>query len=672
MPVEQDPVAGEIASLRTQIGQHNYRYFVLDSPEITDAEYDALMRRLRALEEAHPELITADSPTQRVGGVASGDFAKVEHRVPMLSLSNAFSEEEVRTWERRVQRLVGDGTLEYTVEPKIDGLAIALHYEQGRFVRGATRGDGLVGEDVTNNLRAIAALPLRLEGEAPAYLEARGEVYMLKREFARLNERRAEAGESRFASPRNAAAGSLRQLDPAITASRALRLFVYAVGRVDGVSFASHAETLAYLGERGLPVVTGMRLVEGIDAAWAACQAWERERETLPFEIDGAVIKVNSIALQQELGAVGRDPRWAIAYKFAALQATTQVCDIMVTVGRTGSINPTAVLAPVVIGGVTVSRATLHNQNEIDRKDVRIGDTVVVQRAGDVIPEVVRVVLEQRPQPEPARWVLPERCPSCGSPIVREQGEAMAYCVAADCPAQREERIIHFASRGAMNIDGLGERLAQALVRAALVRDVADLYALSKEQLLQMDRLADKSADNLLQALEASKNRPLDRLLVGLSIRHLGTKGAETLAAAFRSIDALASADADEISRRAGVGPVIAASVADFFARSHNQDLLRRLREAGVRLEVDGDDGQALPLDGQEFVLTGRLGSMTRGEAEAALKRLGARIGSAVTRKTSVVVAGEDAGSKLAKAQKLKVPVWTEEELLARLRAEAA
>ncbi len=670
--MEQDPVAGEIASLRTQIGQHNYRYFVLDSPEITDAEYDALMRRLRALEEAHPELITADSPTQRVGGVASGDFAKVEHRVPMLSLSNAFSEEEVRTWERRVQRLVGDGTLEYTVEPKIDGLAIALHYEQGRFVRGATRGDGLVGEDVTNNLRAIAALPLRLEGEAPAYLEARGEVYMLKREFARLNERRAEAGESRFASPRNAAAGSLRQLDPAITASRALRLFVYAVGRVDGVSFASHAETLAYLGERGLPVVTGMRLVEGIDAAWAACQAWERERETLPFEIDGAVIKVNSIALQQELGAVGRDPRWAIAYKFAALQATTQVCDIMVTVGRTGSINPTAVLAPVVIGGVTVSRATLHNQNEIDRKDVRIGDTVVVQRAGDVIPEVVRVVLEQRPQPEPARWVLPERCPSCGSPIVREQGEAMAYCVAADCPAQREERIIHFASRGAMNIDGLGERLAQALVRAALVRDVADLYAVSKEQLLQMDRLADKSADNLLQALEASKNRPLDRLLVGLSIRHLGTKGAETLAAAFRSIDALASADADEISRRAGVGPVIAASVADFFARSHNQDLLRRLREAGVRLEVDGDDGQALPLDGQEFVLTGRLGSMTRGEAEAALKRLGARIGSAVTRKTSVVVAGEDAGSKLAKAQKLKVPVWTEEELLARLRAEAA
>lgn len=670
--MEQDPVAEEIASLRTQIGHHNYRYFIQDSPEITDAEYDALMRRLRALEEAHPELITADSPTQRVGGVASGDFAKVEHRVPMLSLSNAFSEEEVRAWERRVRRIVGDQTLEYTVEPKIDGLAIALHYEQGRFVRGATRGDGLVGEDVTNNLRAIAALPLRLEGEAPAYLEARGEVYMLKREFARLNERRAEAGESRFASPRNAAAGSLRQLDPAITASRALRLFVYAVGRIEGVAFASHAETLAYLGDRGLPVVTGMRLVEGIDAAWAACQAWERERETLPFEIDGAVIKVNSIALQQELGAVGRDPRWAIAYKFAALQATTQVCEIMVTVGRTGSINPTAVLAPVVIGGVTVSRATLHNQNEVDRKDVRIGDTVVVQRAGDVIPEVVRVVLEQRPHLEPARWVLPERCPSCGSPIVREQGEAMAYCVAADCPAQREERIIHFASRGAMNIDGLGERLAQALVRAALVRDVADLYALSKEQLLQMDRLADKSADNLLQALEASKNRPLDRLLVGLSIRHLGTKGAETLAAAFRSIDALASADADEISRRAGVGPVIAVSVADFFARSHNQDLLRRLREAGVRLEVDGDDGQALPLDGQEFVLTGRLGSMTRGEAEAALKRLGARIGSAVTRKTSVVVAGEDAGSKLAKAQKLKVPIWTEEELLARLRAEAA
>jgi DNA ligase (NAD+) len=670
MPVEQDPVAEEIASLRAQIGKHNYRYFVLDSPEITDAEYDGLMRRLRALEDARPDLITADSPTQRVGGVASGDFAKVEHSVPMLSLSNAFSEEEVRAWERRVQRIVGDGTLDYTVEPKIDGLAIALHYEHGRFVRGATRGDGLVGEDVTSNLRAIAALPLRLQGEAPAYLEARGEVYMLKREFARLNERRDEAGESRFASPRNAAAGSLRQLDPAVTASRALRLFVYAVGRVEGVSFDSHVETLGYLAERGLPVVSGMRLVQGIDAAWAGCQAWERERETLPFEIDGAVIKVNSIALQQELGAVGRDPRWAIAYKFAALQATTRVCGIMITVGRTGSINPTAVLAPVVIGGVTVSRAALHNQDEIDRKDIRLGDTVVVQRAGDVIPEVVRVILEQRPQPEPARSVLPERCPSCGSPIVREPGEAMAYCVAADCPAQREERLAHFASRGAMNIDGLGERLAQALVGSNLVRDVADLYTLSKEQLLQMDRLADKSADNLLRALEASKNRPLDRLLVGLSIRHLGTKGAETLAAAFRSIDALASADAEEISSRAGVGPVVAASVADFFAQSHNQDLIRRLREAGVRLEVDGDDGQALPFDGQEFVLTGRLSSMTRGQAEAALKRLGARIGSAVTRKTSVLVAGEDAGSKLAKAQKLKVPVWTEEELLARLQAE--
>jgi DNA ligase (NAD+) len=671
MPVEQDPVAEEIASLRAQIGKHNYRYFVLDSPEITDAEYDGLMRRLRALEDARPDLITADSPTQRVGGVASGDFAKVEHSVPMLSLSNAFSEEEVRAWERRVQRIVGDGTLDYTVEPKIDGLAIALHYEHGRFVRGATRGDGLVGEDVTSNLRAIAALPLRLQGEAPAYLEARGEVYMLKREFARLNERRDEAGESRFASPRNAAAGSLRQLDPAVTASRALRLFVYAVGRVEGVSFDSHVETLGYLAERGLPVVSGMRLVQGIDAAWAGCQAWERERETLPFEIDGAVIKVNSIALQQELGAVGRDPRWAIAYKFAALQATTRVCGIMITVGRTGSINPTAVLAPVVIGGVTVSRAALHNQDEIDRKDIRLGDTVVVQRAGDVIPEVVRVILEQRPQPEPARSVLPERCPSCGSPIVREPGEAMAYCVAADCPAQREERLAHFASRGAMNIDGLGERLAQALVGSNLVRDVADLYTLSKEQLLQMDRLADKSADNLLRALAGSKNRPLDRLLVGLSIRHLGTKGAETLAAAFRSIDALASADAEEVSSRAGVGPVVAASVADFFAQSHNQDLIRRLREAGVRLEVDGDDGQALPLDGQEFVLTGRLSSMTRGQAEAALKRLGARIGSAVTRKTSVLVAGEDAGSKLAKAQKLKVPVWTEEELLARLQAEA-
>jgi DNA ligase (NAD+) len=670
--MEQGAGAGEIDALRQQIAQHNYRYYVLDAPTITDAEYDQFMRRLRELEAAHPELVTPDSPTQRVGGVASGDFAKIAHRAPMLSLSNAFSEDDVRAWERRVERVVGDATLAYTVEPKIDGLAITLHYEHGSFARGATRGDGLVGEDVTANLRAVAAVPLSLQGQAPAYLEARGEIYMLKREFARLNERRAAAGDNLFASPRNAAAGSLRQLDPAITASRALRLFVYAIGQIEGVTLASHAEALEYLATLGLPVIQGMQLVQGIETAWSGCKAWEERRETLPFEIDGAVIKVNRYDLQQELGAVGRDPRWAIAYKFPALQATTRVCAIEVHVGRTGSINPTAVLSPVNIGGVTVSRATLHNQDEIDRKDIRIGDAVVVQRAGDVIPEIVRVVVEQRPQPEPERWLLPERCPSCGSQIVREQGEAMAYCVAADCPAQREERIIHFASRGAMNIEGLGERLAQALVRANLVRDVAHLYTLNKEQLVQMDRLAEKSADNLLQGLLASKNRSLDRLLVGLSIRHLGAKGAETLAAAIRSLDALASLSAVEIGSRSGVGPVIAASVADFFARSHNQDLIRRLGEAGVRLEVDGDDGQARPLDGQEFVLTGRLSSMTRGAAEAALKRLGARIGSAVTRKTSVVVAGEEAGSKLAKAQKLKVPVWTEEELLSRLRAEAA
>ncbi len=666
---DQRSDAEDIADLRAQIEQHNYRYFVLDDPTIADAEFDALMRRLRLLEAANPDLITADSPTQRVGGVASGDFAKVVHAVPMLSLSNAFNEEEVRAWERRVARIVGDSTLEYTVEPKIDGLAVALHYEQGRFVRGATRGDGRVGEDVTANLRAVTAAPLRLKGEAPAYLEARGEVYMLKREFARLNERRTEAGESPFASPRNSAAGSLRQLDPAVTASRALRLFIYAVGRVEGVDFASHADALAYLGTCGFPVVQGMQLVQGIDAAWQCCQHWEQQRETLPFEIDGAVIKVNRSALQQELGSVGRDPRWAIAYKFPAIQATTRVCAIEVNVGRTGSINPTAVLQPVNISGVTVSRATLHNQDEIDRKDIRIGDTVVIQRAGDVIPEIVSVIVEQRPEPAPERWSLPEHCPSCGSPVVRAPDEAMAYCVASDCPAQLEERIIHFASRGAMNIDGLGTRLAQALVRAGLVHDVAELYALTKDQLLQMERLANKSADNLLKAREASKDRPLERLLVGLSIRHLGNKGAELLAAAFRSIKALAGATAEEINSRAGVGPVVAAAVAEFFASVHNQDVVRRLREAGVRLAADGADGRERPLDGQEFVLTGRLDTMTRGEVEEALKQLGARIGSAVTRKTTALIAGEDAGSKLEKAQKLKVPILTEEALLVLLRA---
>ena len=666
---DQRSDAEEIAALRVQIEQHNYRYFVLDDPSLSDADFDALMRRLRALEAANPDLVTSDSPTQRVGGVASGDFAKVVHAVPMLSLSNAFNEEEVRAWERRVARLVGDSTLEYTVEPKIDGLAVALHYERGQFVRGATRGDGRVGEDVTANLRAVTAVPLRLKGEAPAYLEARGEVYMLKREFARLNVRRTEAGESPFASPRNSAAGSLRQLDPAVTASRALRLFIYAVGRVEGIEFASHAETLDYLGKRGFPVVQGMQLVQGIDAAWQCCQRWELERETLPFEIDGAVIKVNSSALQQELGSVGRDPRWAIAYKFPAIQATTRVTAIEVSVGRTGSINPTAVLQPVNIGGVTVSRATLHNQDEIDRKDIRIGDTVVIQRAGDVIPAIVKVIVEQRQEPAPARWYLPECCPSCGSPIVRAPDEAMAYCLAANCPAQLEERIIHFASRGAMNIDGLGTRLAQALVRNGLVNDVAEIYTLTKEQLLQMERLADKSADNLLKAREASKDRPLDRLLVGLSIRHLGNKGAELLAAAFRSIDALAGATAEQINSRAGVGPVVAAAVAEFFAGAHNLDVMRRLREAGVRLAAEGDVSQARPLDGQEFVLTGRLDRMTRAGAEEALKQLGARIGSTVTRKTTALIVGEDAGSKLEKARKLKVPILTEEALLVLLRA---
>ncbi len=662
-------VAAEIAALRQQIDEHNYRYHVLDSPIIADAEYDQLFRRLAALEAAHPDLVSTDSPTQRVGAPASGDFPKVIHSVPMLSLSNAFSEQQVREWERRVERIVGDGTLEYTVEPKIDGLAVTLIYEHGRLTRGATRGDGLVGEDVTANLRTIKAVPLRLLGDPPPLLEVRGEAYMLKRDFERLNERRGAAGESLFANPRNAAAGSLRQLDPAMTASRPLSIFIYALGAVEGVTFESHSEALDYLRTSGLPIVPGLRLCHGVDEAWAACQAWETRRESLTHEIDGAVIKVNRYALQQELGFVGRDPRWAIAYKFPAIQATTRVEAIEVTVGRTGSINPTARLEPVNVGGVTVSRATLHNQNEIERKDVRIGDVVIIQRAGDVIPEIVKVVLERRPDPPPDPYRLPGRCPSCDSAIVREEGEALAYCVAADCPAQREERIIHFASRGAMDIEGLGERLAQVLARRGLVRDVADIYSLQKEQLLEVDRLADRSADNLLRAIVASKQRPLDRLLVGLSIRHLGSKSAEGLASAFRSLPAVASASTDDIAARAGLGPVVAKSVVDFFAQPHNHALLARLQAAG--LTPNAANGGDLPLDGQEYVLTGRLSSLTRGQAEERLKRLGARIGSAVTRKTTGVVAGDDPGSKLAKAQKLGVRVFNEEDLLSLLDGKA-
>ncbi|MCL4509292.1 MAG: NAD-dependent DNA ligase LigA [Chloroflexi bacterium] len=663
--------AEQLEELRRQLAFHNYRYYVLDDPVITDAEYDRLYQRLQELEAAHPELITPDSPTQRVGGTAASDFARVRHTIPMLSLSNAFSRDELEAFGRRVQRILGDIDPDFSVEPKIDGLAVTLHYERGVFRLGATRGDGEVGEDVTANLRTVRSVPSRLQPPFPPYLEARGEVYMWRRDFERLNEQRLEQGESPFANPRNAAAGSLRQLDPGVTAGRPLRLFIYQLGGAGGVSLDTHTESLTYLRERGFPIVPDVRLVHCIDEAWLVIQAWEAKRLSLPFDIDGVVLKVNRLSLQQELGTVGRDPRWAIAYKFAPSQATTTVVDIEVTVGRTGSINPTAVLQPVEIAGVTVSRATLHNQDEIDRKDVRIGDTVIVQRAGDVIPEIVRVVVEHRSASEPPRWFLPTLCPSCGSPIVREPGDAIAYCVSSDCPAQLEERIIHFASRDAMDIEGLGEQVARVLVRRGLARSVADLYRLTKEQLVALDRFGEKSAENLVAAIAASKERPLERLLVALSIRHVGAKWAEVFAHTFGSLRAIGRATLEELTTTTGAGPVVCQSVRDFFAQPHNQALVDELERLGLRITQDRVIG-ALPLAGEEFVVTGRLSRLTRSEAEERLKRLGARIGNTVTKKTTHVVVGEEPGSKLSKAQKLGTPLLAEDGLMALLERHGA
>ncbi len=655
-----DAEQARIANLRHEIEQHNYRYYALDNPTVSDGEYDALMRELRDLEAQHPEAITPDSPTQRVSGAPSDAFTQVRHALPMLSLSNAFDEDGVRSFDRRVRKLLGVETLEYAVEPKIDGLAITLQYEHGQLVTGATRGDGVLGEDVTANIRTIRSVPPRLQGEhVPELFEARGEIYLKRRDFEVLNEQRIAHEESPFANPRNAAAGSLRQLDSRITASRPLRLFAYSLGRVQGADPHTHLEELALLQQLGFPVIPDATLCGGIDQAWEACMQWQQQRHDLPFEIDGAVIKVNRLAAQHELGSVGRDPRWAIAFKFPAIQATSVVRDIPVNVGRTGVLTPYAVLDPVNIGGVMVQRATLHNEHEIARRDIRIGDTVIVQRAGDVIPQVVKPILERRTGEE-RQFVMPHRCPVCGHDLVRRPDEAATYCVNMACPARLMERLSHFASRGAMDIEGLGDQMAFQLLRANLVHSLADVYRLTRTQLVALDRYGEKSAENLLAGIEASKKRPLHRLLVGLGIRHLGGKGAELLADAFRSLPAILEADADTIVARAGLGPVVAASIVqhtgDAFYRQEIEELLE------LAVAVQETEPEHLPLAGQEFVLTGRLECMTRGQAEEALKNLGARIGNSVTKKTKAVIAGDEAGSKLDRARKLKTPVLSEEQ----------
>jgi len=651
----------EIEKLSREINYHNIRYYRDDNPEIPDEDYDRLLRRLLELERKYPEYVTPDSPTQRVGAAPLEKFEKVTHPQPMFSLQNAMDEEEVREFDRRVKRFLGvSGEIAYVAEPKIDGLAINLIFERGRFTRGATRGDGREGEDATQNLRTVRSLPLRLlDLEPPAFLEVRGEVYMRRAEFEQMNRERAEKGESLFMNPRNAAAGSLRQLDPRITASRPLDLFCYQLGRVDGRAFETHHEALAQLRRWGLPVNDRIERCPDLAAALNFYRKILAERDQLSYEADGVVIKVDRIEQQRALGEKSREPRWAIAAKFPARQRTTVIQEIKVQVGRTGALTPVAELLPVEVGGVMVKRATLHNQDEIDRKDVRIGDTVVVQRAGDVIPEVVSVVVAKRPK-SARKFQMPERCPECGSKVVRPEGEAVHRCENRNCPAQIKESIRHFTTRHAMDIEGLGDKIVELLYEQKLVRSIADLFRLTLEQLSPLWKKAEKAPKNLLQAIEASKKTTLPRFLFALGIRHVGEATARDLAAAFGDLESIARASEEELQAVEGIGPEVSGSVRAFFQNKENQTLIKELLKAGIEFEKIEKKGNKL--SGKTFVLTGGLASMTRDQAKAAILRLGGRVASSVSKKTDFVVLGEDPGSKLDKARELGIKMLSEEE----------
>ncbi len=660
-------VKQRIEELRGIINHHNYRYYVLDSPEISDAEYDELMKELRQLEAEHPELVTPDSPTQRIGAPPVEAFGVVEHPQPLLSLANAFSSEELAAWHKRVGNLLGGRQFDLVCEPKIDGLAIALTYVDGLLVTGATRGDGYRGEDITQNLRTIRSIPLSVPREAPSRFEVRGEVYLPKAGFKKLNEERAKEGLPLFANPRNAAAGSVRQLDSSITAKRPLDIFVYALGWAEGKAVPdTHWEIMQYLKSLGFKINPAIALRYSLDEAEKYYQSWVEGREKFPYEADGIVAKVNSIALQQELGTVAHEPRWAIAYKFPAIQGTTQLIDIGINVGRTGSLNPYAILEPVRVGGVVISSAALHNEEDIHRKDIRIGDWVVVQRAGEVIPEIVEPIVSRRTGKEKI-FCMPGRCPVCGSEVIKPEGEAMHRCTNTACPSQALERIKHFVSRGAMDIDGVGEKLCRALFEAGLVKDAADLYYLTKEQLLSLERMADKSVSNVLNSIERSKYRPLARVIFALGILHVGEQYAELLAEQFQSIDQLAEASQEELSDLPSIGPKIAESIVAFFRQKGNIQIIEKLKKAKVNLKrekVKEAKPEELPLAGLEFVLTGKLESFSRSEAEAKIKALGGKAGSDVTKKSSYVVVGADPGSKLAKAEKLGAKTLSEAEFL--------
>ncbi|MGI9108365.1 MAG: NAD-dependent DNA ligase LigA [Pyrinomonadaceae bacterium] len=664
MPTKSKSIEKQITELRDEIRHHEELYYVLDNPEISDADYDALLARLQALEAEHPELAAPDSPTQRVGGRPAAGFEEYVHRRPMLSLDNSYNLEDLRAFDERVKRLAGGRLVEYVAELKIDGLSISLHYEAGVLVRGVTRGDGRRGEDVTQNVRTIRSIPLRLKDESGAAgLEVRGEAYLARKVFQRINAERETAQEPRFANPRNAAAGTIRQLDPKIVAARRLALFAYDVISGDRKPFDTHWEGLEWLARAGF-LVSHRELCPSIEEVIEFCNRMEARRDELEYEIDGVVVKVNSTALQDEFGATAKSPRWAIAYKYPARQATTQVHDIGVQVGRTGALTPVAHLEPVVVAGSTVARATLHNEDEIKRLDVRIGDWVLIEKSGDVIPKVLKVVESRRTGSEKP-FAMPEQCPVCGGVVSRPEGEVVARCVAADCPAQLKARLLHFASRRAMRIEGLGDALADQFVQLKMISDVAGLYGLTLEEVAALERRAEKSASNLLAQIEASKTRDLPQLLFGLGLRHVGERTAAILARRFRTLEAFGAASIEALDAVPEIGLTVAESVHDWFADEGNRALCERLRAAGVRTELEaGATGhlQDAAFAGKLFVLTGKLETLTRDEAGAMIEARGGRVTSSVSKKTDYVLAGADAGSKLDKAQSLGLKILSEQE----------
>lgn len=666
--MERHTAEKRVRELHERLNQYSYEYYVLDQPTVPDAEYDRLMQELIEIENAFPELRTPDSPTQRVGGQPLEAFQKVRHDIPMLSLANAFGEGDLRDFDRRVRESLNE-EYSYVCELKIDGLAVSLTYENGVFIQGSTRGDGAIGEDITMNLRTIHSIPLRLK--EPVSIEVRGEAFMPKKSFEKLNREREERGETLFANPRNAAAGSLRQLDPKIAASRNLDIFLYGIGNSGNVNIQSHSEGLDYLDRLGFKTNKERRKCKDIEEVIQYIKEYTEKRSTLPYEIDGIVIKVDSLAQQEKLGSTAKSPRWAIAYKFPAEEVVTKLLDIELSVGRTGVVTPTAVLEPVRVAGTTVQRASLHNEDYIREKDIKIGDEVVIKKAGDIIPEVVRPIKERR-KGEEKEFHMPGHCPECGSELVRLDGEVALRCINPKCPAQIREGLIHFVSRNAMNIEGLGEKVIAQLFREQLVKDVADIYQLTKDQLLQLDRMGEKSVSNLLKAIEDSKENSLERLLFGLGIRHVGAKAAKTLAVHFETLDRLMKADVEELTAIPEVGEKMADAVVTYFHQPEVLELIQELKEAGVNMEykgpkpVSGDQSSSY-FAGKTIVLTGKLEALTRNEAKEKIEALGGKVSGSVSKKTDLVIAGADAGSKLAKAREFDIEIWDEEKLLEEL-----